>query len=59
MISLRASYALLALTSALLTAAFSTTDPMLLALGVASVLLAGQIHGQARSNQAAQERSRR
>jgi hypothetical protein len=59
MISLRASYALLALTSGLLTAALSTTDPMLLALGVASVLLAGQIYGQARRNQAAQERARR
>jgi hypothetical protein len=59
MISLRTSHALLALTSGLLTAAISTTDPMLLALAVASVLLAGQICGQARSDQAAEERARR
>ena len=49
MLSLRASYALLVLTSVLLTLALASYDVMALALAVAAHLLAGQIVGQARS----------
>ena len=49
MISLRSSHTLLVVTSALMAAALSTFNPMLLALAVASVLLAGQIVGQTRA----------
>jgi len=58
MITLRASHLLLVVASALMAAALTTFDPMLLALSVASVLLAGQIVGQARSQVVAEQSGR-
>ncbi len=47
MISLRASYVLLVLTSVLVTLALASYDPIMLMLAVASHFIAGQIVGQA------------
>jgi hypothetical protein len=61
MVSLRLSYVLLVLTSAILPLAFASNDPVNVMLAVASLVIAGAIFGQARdaANESRQREPRR
>lgn len=61
MVSLRLSYVLLVLTSAIMPLAFASNDPVNVMLAVASLVIAGAIFGQARdtANEAREREPRR